>query len=537
MADIEGKRKPLPGKIQPVSVEAPPDAWEHLHEYFGSDSMPSITSIKKVSRLQQHLAESTSRPGAFAFASSRSSSSKTLSSTVKETRTATTTTAPPPQSSAPPSLFDSAPSLPLPEKTNGSFVEGSSRSTQANQGSSLEDKEATPGSRPPSRLARQFEITGKRLLPGQPETLSQGSHDASLNQPPYGISTGKENILPKSIFTTRMKTAYRPRQKQQFVRPRKLAWGQPVRGLEYEPDNQEDEDLGARKPIDNSSFLSDSSPDEPAESARILPKTPSPSSGSGPNSQSPDLTIEDLHVHDQVPAVPAPPPARPYRSRLDGMRERNEAPPAPKKPRHEKYDSGSEVVVVPAEPINHEQPLLSKEDLKKHIVEDKRRMAENKQHKAEEIRQTQDDPQYKVDSSRHIEETRRHKDEDKKHERGDKETLSSSNIPVANSNHLHQSPYDEQQTQPRPAWGTELTPTTAAVVPVAVVSPTPIPKHDQASPPVSHHSQQPTKGAPTKPSRPTQSEGISAIAQNLAVGSTKAAHWNKSGDGGSGSSS
>ncbi|KAF9393223.1 Dual-specificity kinase, spindle pole body (SPB) duplication and spindle checkpoint function [Podila verticillata] len=426
MADIEGKRKPLPGKIQPVSVETPPDTWAHLHEYFGSEGLPLPIGGKQVSRLQKRL-ESKPRPIA---------SSSILSTT--ETRTATVTTIAQSSTFQPP---NPTPSLSPADAT------ARSSSTEASQ---LTGQEPIPGKndlpriRASSRLAQQFETTGKKLYYGPPEPPQEESQESLLKQMPYRIPTGKENVIPRTPLS-----AHRVKSQMPFLttkaqaRPPSFGWGQPRR--DAGDDDEADEKPTANDPARSGSESSSEGPGS-GPKAPSTQSTPSPS-GSASSSQSPELTIQDLRVDDHVPA------ARPYRSRLDSMRDYDDSASLSKKPRSERYDSGKSTIDQVEAP--RAQTPAPKTEAKSNA---------------------------------------------------------SANIPAA-SNHSYQNSHEK--THSRPTTNTAGTPTPAAIVPVTSAAPIP-----SISAPEDHPKVPQPSPAPPKP-RSQHNEGIAAIAQSLAVGTSK----------------
>ncbi|KAG0363555.1 Dual-specificity kinase, spindle pole body (SPB) duplication and spindle checkpoint function [Podila minutissima] len=435
MADIEGKRKPLPGKIQPVSVETPPDTWAHLHEYFGSEGLP-LSIGKQVSRLQKRLE---SKPRLIA-------SSSAVSSTTIEARTATVTT-----SIAQSSTFqppNPTPSLSPPETTKRSSPTEASQPTSKQESMAKNDP---PRIRMSSRLAQQFETTGKKLFYGPTEPSPEESQEALLKQTPYRIPTGKENVIPPRTPMS----AHRVKSQMPFLttkaqaRPPSFGWGQPRRDA---GDDDEADEQPAAASGDPSRSGSESSPEGPGSGPKApsTQSTPSPS-GSASNSQSPELTIQDLRVDDHVPA------SRPYRSRLDSMRDYDDSASLSKKPRHERYDSVKSTIDHVEAPRAQTLAPASKSEAKPN---------------------------------------------------------GSANIPA--SSHSYQTSHEK--TQSRLTTNTTGTPTPAAIVPVAPVTPT-VPS---TSTPEDHPKiPQPSPAPQPKQSRP-HSEGIAAIAQSLAVGTSKA---------------
>ncbi|KAG0320521.1 Dual-specificity kinase, spindle pole body (SPB) duplication and spindle checkpoint function [Podila horticola] len=256
-------------------------------------------------------------------------SSTVVSSTTIETRTATATT-----SVAQGSTFQ--PPNPTPSLSPPETAKRSSPTEAPQQATSKQEPTATndpPRIRASSRLAQQFESTGKKLFYGPTEPSPEESHESLLKQMPYRIPTGKENVIPPRTPMS----AHRVKSQMPFLttkaqaRPPSFGWGQPRR-------DAGDDDEADEKPAvssDSARSGSESSPEGPGSGPKApsTQSTPSPP-GSASNSQSPELTIQDLRVDDHVPA------SRPYRSRLDSMRDYDDSASLSKKPRHERYDSG-----------------------------------------------------------------------------------------------------------------------------------------------------------------------------------------------------
>ncbi|KAG0034614.1 Dual-specificity kinase, spindle pole body (SPB) duplication and spindle checkpoint function [Podila clonocystis] len=434
MADIEGKRKPLPGKIQPVSVETPPDTWAHLHEYFGSEGLP-LPIGKQVSRLQKRL-ESKPRP---------ITSSSVVSSTTSETRATVTTSVAQSSTFQPP---NTTPSLSPPETTKRSAPTEVSQPTGKQEPMAKND---LPRIRASSRLAQQFETTGKQLFYGPTEPSLEESQESLLNQMPYRIPTGKENVIPPRtpMSTHRVKSQMPFLTTKAQARPPSFGWGQPRRDA---GDDDEADEQSAVANGDPAHSGSESSPEGPGSGPKApsTQSTPSPL-GSASNSQSPELTIQDLRVDDHVPA------SRPYRSRLDSMRDYDESASLSKKPRHERYDSGKSTIDHVESPRAQTPAPAPKSEAKPN---------------------------------------------------------GSANIPA--SSHSYQTSHEKSHS--RLTTNTAGTPIPAAIVPGASMTPT-VPSTSTAGD--HPKLPQPNPASQPKQSRPQHSEGIAAIAQSLAVGVSK----------------
>lgn len=153
-------------------METPPDTWAHLHEYFGSEGLPLPIGGKQVSRLQKRL-ESKPRPVA---------SSSIVSTT--ETRTAAVTTIAQSSTFQP---LNPTPSLSPPDATTRSSTEASQPTDQE----PMPGKNDLPRIRASSRLAQQFETTGKKLYYGPPEPPQEESQEVGKATLLYSLLSGR----------------------------------------------------------------------------------------------------------------------------------------------------------------------------------------------------------------------------------------------------------------------------------------------------------------------------------------------------------